>query len=672
VIALVGEFALGAAALAAAWSILACVGAWKLDAPTWIVRARRGLIATCLAFLLAGAALALALANTDLRLDYVAAHSERALPLPLRLAAFWSGQEGSLLLWAMLLTAAASLASISRRRFADRAEAVTLGAFAACNAFFAALLLFAADPFTLVASVPLDGYGLQPQLRHWAMVAHPPMLFTGYALFSVPFAIALGAMAARRTDNDWVGQMRPWALLAWIFLGAGIALGAYWAYAELGWGGYWAWDPVENASLMPWLTGTALVHTIAVHHHRGMLKAWTPGLACASFILCVFGTYITRSGVIQSVHAFGQSTVGNYFASFLALLIITSACVLWRARRSLAADARLDALLGREGMTLMGNVLLSVMAVATLLGTISPLLSSFFTDRPRSAGPAFYNRVVVPAAIAAAALMALAPLLAYGRDAARVLRRGMMLPGALALAALVAAVIAGIRNPTALICTAVAAVAIAAILLGYGRAVIAHARRTGAGLLPTAARVVDANHRRYGGQIAHLGVIIIILGVTGSSLFSVQRSASLKPGDHLAIGRYTLRYDSLEEIVTPEYTGVRALISLARPGAPDAVLSPERRFYDRSRETSAEVAIRSSWREDLYIALVGWEDVEGTIAIQVHVNPLTAWIWAGSIGMVLGGALCLLPRLLPRAAPRTARAPLSVPTSPCSHAAAHP
>jgi cytochrome c-type biogenesis protein CcmF len=282
-----------------------------------------------------------------------------------------------------------------------------------------------------------------------------------------------------------------------------------------------------------------------------------------------------------------------------------------------------------------------------------------FSSTPRSAGQQFYNHVVAPTGIAAAALMALAPLLAYGRDAAAALRRGFPIPGSAAAAIVALALLSGVRNPTALASAGVAAFAVVAILAGFLRSVRATARHSRLTIPGAALVVVDSNHRRYGGQIAHLGVILIILGVAGSSLFSLHRSVSLKPGDQVAIGRSTLRYDSLEEFASSAYTGVRATVSLLRPGAPPVVLSPERRFYDTSRQTSAEVAIRSNWREDLYVALVGWEGENGAIALQIHVNPMTSWIWAGSAGVLLGGVFCLLPRLLPRTAARARPAPVA-------------
>lgn len=654
---LMGNLGLGLAVVFSLATLLLCMAAHRLRDPVWLARARWGLALSAGSFLVATAALGFALLQGDLRFAYVAGHTERALSPAYRLAAFWSGQEGSLLLWGVMASCFGVAAAFGRRRVAEAGEAVTLAVFAVLNMFFGLVLVFAADPFAAELGVTADGRGLNPQLQHWAMIAHPPTLFMGYAGFCVPFAVMCGALAAGRKDNAWVAQMRRWVLVAWLFLGAGIALGAWWAYVELGWGGYWAWDPVENASFLPWLTGTALLHTIIVHEHRGMLKEWTAGLASATFILCIFGTYITRSGVLQSVHAFSQSEIGVYFLSLLVTLIVgTTGLVTWR-RKLLVSEHRLDGLLGREGLSLVGNTLLSAMALVTLIGTIFPLLSQLVTSSPVSVGQSFYNRTVAPLGLAAAALLAVAPLLVYGRAAAGVLGRAILAPACGGVVAAGGAYTFGLHNPIALICVAVSGVAFLATAISFGQAIIASRRHTGRGIVTGAVWVIDGNHRRYGGQIAHLGVVLIILGIMGSGLFSVTTARTLQAGETFELGRWTLRLDGMRQVEGDNYLAAEAAVSVLEGDRVVRTLRPQRRFYNKSEEAAAAVSISTSWREDLYVALVGWEDAGAKAAIQVWINPMTLWIWIGAGTMVAGGALCLMPRLLGRTRTAGAAAP---------------
>jgi cytochrome c-type biogenesis protein CcmF len=659
---LIGNFSLCGAVLASAFALLACVAAGRIGEARWLGRARLGLLTGAICLTVTGAALTIALYTLDLRFAYVANHTERALPPEYRLAAFWSGQEGSLLLWGWMIAAFSTLAAFLRRRLAGVAESGTLGTLAAIVMFFAALLLFAANPFALVkGTVPFDGRGLNPQLQHWAMVLHPPTLFLGYAGFAVPFAIVVGALLARRTDNAWIAQTRRWVIAAWLFLGAGIALGAWWAYVELGWGGYWAWDPVENASLLPWLTGTALIHSVIIHEHRGMLKAWSVSLAALTFILCIFGTYLTRSGVIQSVHAFGESLIGTFFLAFLALLVVGSAVLIIGRRSLLRPDHRMESVVGREGLFLFGNVLFLIMTATTLVGTIFPLISGPFMKEPISVGPSFYNRVVGPMALVMAALMAAGPVLVYGVAAAGTLRRGLALPGIITVVALAVAAVLGLRSVTSLACLAIAVVAITTMLVTFMRVVAAQVSSNGgSSVLATALRLIDTNHRRYGGQLAHLGIVLIILGVAGSSLYAEKETVKLAPGDTTRVGRYLFRYDGIKEVRGNNFTAVQADVTLLEPVRSARVLSPQRRFYDKAEDASSEIAIRAGLREDLYVVLAGWEAGGAKTAIQVLVNPLTTWIWIGSIIVTAGGLFTLVPRLLPR--PRLATSRLTAPT----------
>src|SRR5687768_17267502 len=385
----IGNFALGLAILAAALSALLCVAAARFDSDR-VLGAARAMIAVVAALLsVAIAALTVAMINGTFAIEYVARYTERALPIGYKLAAVWAGQEGSVLLWGWLLAVLSVIFLMSRRDLRGvEGSAVTATVAVACG-FFATLLLFAPNPFKLGETLPADGHGLNPLLQDPAMIAHPPVLFLGYAGFTMPFALLIGALAAGRRDNQWIAATRRWVIASWLFLTAGIVLGAQWAYIELGWGGYWAWDPVENASLLPWLTGTALLHSIMAQQHRGMFKKWNAWLIVLSFLLCIFGTYLTRSGVIQSVHAFGESLIGTFFLAFMVVgLIVSGAMIVWR-RGELKAEQELTSLVGREGAFLATNALLVGMMLITLIGTLFPILSRMMTGKEVTVGQAF-------------------------------------------------------------------------------------------------------------------------------------------------------------------------------------------------------------------------------------------------------------------------------------------
>jgi cytochrome c-type biogenesis protein CcmF len=611
----------------------------------WGRRTRAALVVGAALATLAMVLLGAALARGDMRLAYVADHTERSLPIAYKLSALWAGQEGSLLLWAWMVSVAAAGAGLARRRRPGGAEAVTLGVMAGLNAFFAAVLLVAANPFALAPEGgTLAGRGLNPMLQHWAMVLHPPTLFLGYALSAVPFAAMVGALVSGEGAGRWSGSVRRWALGSWLFLTAGIALGAWWAYVELGWGGYWAWDPVENASLLPWLTGTALLHTLAVDRQRGQFRVWTASLSALTFVLCFVATYITRSGVIESVHAFGASSVGSFFFWAIAVAVGGSTgLIVWRAR-AMRSHTRVEGLLSRDGMILAGNVLLVVMAGVVLLGTLSPVISGLVGAEPLAVRASFYNQIVGPLGLALAALMSLGPVLVYGREAGESIRRSIARPGAVTLAMLLGAVAMGVRSVAALAVLAIAAMTVMLIAAAFVRSLRAAGRARGAGLLG-ALRLMDNDHRRYGGQLVHLGMVLVLVGVAGSSLYAERMNLSLRRGEAVWVGRYEARLEALTDVRGANYSGVEAKVLVTDAGGRRFELRPQRRFYDMSVESAAEVAIRSGLREDVYIALLGWDAGGGAAAIQVLVNPLTAWIWIGAGVMFGGGVFCMLPRL---------------------------
>ncbi|MCP3902438.1 MAG: heme lyase CcmF/NrfE family subunit [Planctomycetes bacterium] len=621
----------------------------RFDSPGYLRAARWSIGIFALLMTLASAALLTALLRSDFRFEYVAGYTERALPVGYKFAAFWAGQEGSLLLWAWMLAVMATIALPGLRRLNPVEHAGAVAVLALVCGFFAALMLFAANPFVMTDGPAVaDGRGLNPMLQDPGMIIHPPVLFLGYAGFTVPFAVLVGVLIANRHANHWIAVTRRWLLASWLFLTAGIVIGCWWAYIELGWGGYWAWDPVENASLLPWLTSTALLHSMMVHQHRGMFKVWTAVLIALSFILCIFGSYLTRSGVISSVHAFAPSLIGTFFLVFLVVLVAgTAGLLLWR-RRALAPEHQLEGLISREGAFLLGNVLLLLMMATTLVGTIFPLISGVFVDEAITVGPPFYNRVVAPMGVLLVAVMALGPVLAFGRSAAGKIAQSLRGPAT--GAAIVTAIVAfsGTHSVWALVCVAITALGTFAVIVDFTRTVSARRRSTGETWPTASARLIDRDHRRYGGRLAHLGLMMAVIGIAGSSLFSTDDLFRLKPGETTRVGPYSMTFAGLEQLRMANYTAFEATVNLTDNRGRTVTLRPQCRFYDTwSEKPNTEVAIRSTLRHDLYVSVVGWENLGAITAIEVRINPLVMWIWIGGFVAGLGGLFCMLPRLLP-------------------------
>jgi cytochrome c-type biogenesis protein CcmF len=640
---MLGEAALLAAVLSGCVGVVSGVLGWRSERAGWTRAARLALLLQPVVLTGAVAALLVALVGSDMGNAYVAHHTERSLPVVFKVAALWAGQEGSLLLWAWLLSVVGAAAAW-RRRGPDPAESVRLAVLAGVGVFFVGLLVWAAPPFAPTPRGPLlDGWGLNPMLQHWAMVVHAPLLLAGYACASVPFAGAIGALAAGGHDGAWAGRARRWALGSWVLLTGGILLGAWWAYVELGWGGYWAWDPVENASLLPWLAATGLLHTIFIVDERGRCRGWAAGLACLAFLLCVLGTTLTRSGLLVSVHAFGQTTVGIYLAGLVVGLgALSVGLLIWR-REALWSPDGPEPVLSREGLVVVLDGLLVAMIGAILLGTLFPIVGDMVLEYPVSVGPAYYNRVVVPLGLAAAAVMALGPVALHGSAASGSVRRGVGVPGAVTAGGLVVAGALGVRHPVMLLCIAIAMMAVLITVVAFVSAVRAGAGR--GGVVRAGLRVVDRNHRRYGGQLVHVGLVLVVLGVCGSGLFAERTEVTLDAGQSVEASGFTIRFDSLAEVRGENYNAIEAVLEVTTRRGTTAWLGPQRRFYDKSMDPATEVAIRSRLGEDLYVTLAGWEAGGGWASFAVHVNPLVAWIWVGGAAMICGGIFCLLPRL---------------------------
>ncbi|MEX2217749.1 MAG: cytochrome c-type biogenesis CcmF C-terminal domain-containing protein [Phycisphaerales bacterium] len=642
----IGSAALGLALAGAAGSVGACAAAAARGGVRPLGAARAGFTVCALGLVSAAAVLLIGLARDDFRLAYIAAHSERGLAWPLRLAAFWAGQEGSLLLWATMLALVGGAVVWGRRtgpapeaaRSAARSEAAVIAVFAVLGGFFAALMLAGADPFRVLAEPAAEGRGLHPQLQYWAMVVHPPLLMLGYAASGAPFALAIGALARGDGDAAWLRPARRWALGAWLSLGAGIVLGMRWAYVEQGWGGYWAWDPVENAALLPWLTGTALLHSMAVHQHRGVLKGWTVALAGATFLLSLVGAWVTRAGSVASVHSFARPELGAWFLGLMAALGAGAGALAWHRRALLTAERRAGGMLSREGAVLAGNILLVMAAASVGAGTLLPLVAG--AEGRVGVGVPFYIRTVAPIGLGIVALLALSPLLAYGATALRGLGRAAAVPVAAGVGAAGAALLLGLRHPAGLACVLALVVGVAAVGTDLVTTVRGFARATGFGAIGSLLRVVDSNHRRYGGQLAHLGLLLMMAGVVGSSVFAAETAGTVRRGESVSVGGQAARFDGVKRARGENYTAARAAFTLAD----GASLAAERRYYDRTPDQPvSEVGLRSTWRGDLMLVLLDWTEGGEVATVQVRAIPMMAWVWTGAAVIGAGGVVCLRP-----------------------------
>jgi cytochrome c-type biogenesis protein CcmF len=658
---------------------------------------RRAVYALAGVLTVAMVVLEIAFLGNDFAFNTVADTSSRTTPALYRAAAVWSSQEGSLLLWAWLMSLWSSLALfLTRKRLRDvaaYATAIMLG----FGGFFVALMVFYANPFQTTTPVPPEGVGLDPLLRFPTMMIHPPMLYSGYTLCTIPFAFGMGALLARRVDADWIKAIRRFAFAAWLFLGVGILLGALWSYSELGWGGYWGWDAVENASLMPWLTGTAFLHSLMIQEKRGMLKVWNVSLVLATGTLAIMGTFLVRSGILDSIHAFGGHTLGVPFVCLIALMIAGSIYLVVSRRDMLRSEHRLDSLLSRESVFLANNLVLVGLCFVILWGTYFPLISEAFTGQEASVGPPWFDRYTVPLALILVLLSGIGPVIAWRRATWANARRNFLVPIAAALGMLLVLEIARItQKPLASAMFCCAAFVFGSIGQEFFRGT--RARRAMAGEAPPVALLglVRRNRRRYGGYIVHIGIAVLFVGVAASSSFQHASQLGLSPGQSTHVGSYEIRYVRPTATITPKYdeahTGstlsLGAILDVTKNGRHVATLNPSEGFY-ASEEASqgtvgsliggqpvSHVAMDASLTRNVWTAIepdietpalkrivkagnstLPPEDALVAIAYLARaylehppptqfnflVSPLVFWIWIGGLIMVGGGLIALWP-----------------------------
>jgi cytochrome c-type biogenesis protein CcmF len=618
-------------------------------------------------------------------LAYVASHSNRALPAFYKFAALWAGQEGSLLWWSWLLSVYAFLALfLNRKRHPELMPYVGV-TLAGVQIFFLTLNNFVATPFKVLGGADAagamhvarlsEGTGLTPLLQYPEMVIHPPMLYLGYTGFTVPFAFALAALLGRYPGEKWIHITRRWTMVAWCFQTVGIMLGAHWAYSVLGWGGYWEWDPVENASLLPWITGTAFLHSVMMQEKRGMMRVWNVWLVFTTFMLCILGTFLTRAGIVSSVHAFAESSIGGWFVGFLAVVLVVCFAAWWKNRDYLRSDNQLDSLVSRESSFLFNNLILLAACFAVLWGTLFPVLSEWVTGNKISVGPPFFNKVNIPIALFLLFLTGVGPLLAWRKTSFDALKRNFAWPLGIGIVAGAVAFVFGFRDFYALICLILSVFVTLTIFSEFFRGARVIAHRDGTNLLAAVGDLTMRNTRRYGGYVVHLGMVLIFIGIAGQA-FNKDVQMELSPGQSLSIGPYTIFCQNIDEVSNDNYQSERATLEVFRNGKSQMMLYPERRFFITSQITQTVVALQSSPLRDLYVVYDGRSPDTGKPEIHAHLNPLVKWIWFGGIVVVLGTGLAMLPNrravLVLRAATETSWGEGVAPESPSAVGAVAP
>ncbi len=636
----------------------------KRQRPELVESARRAMLLSWPLISVAALAIIALLVSGRYDVEYVAKVTSNTMPPYLKVTALWGGQAGSLVFWSWLMAAFASAAGLRRwdrdRDLLPWVIVVTMLTLA----FFLSLVIFVENPFrrlwldplgnTVTAFlrpagarplIPSDGQGLNPLLRHPGMIIHPPMLYLGFVSFVIPYAFAIAALVTRRTDDRWIRVTRRWTLVAWLFLALGLILGGRWAYDVLGWGGYWGWDPVEIAAFMPFLSGTAFLHSVMVQEKKGMLKHWNVLLIILTYVLVIFGTFLTRSGVLSSVHAFAQSAIGPMFFAFIGITSIVSVRLLLDRWGDLRGENQLNSLISRESLFLLNNFLFIIILAVCFLGVIFPLASELFTGQTVTVGPEWYERITGPLFAGLLLLMGVAPLSAYGSSSWRLLGRQLWIPGALSLVVLAGLLMTGVRNWAALLGYWLAGLVALVTLYEFWRGALARHRRHGESMPVALVRLAGRNRRRYGGYIIHLGVVLMALGIIGIELFQTETQGTLARGEQLNLDSHVLVFQGLTQFNTPDGREVsRAELAVYKEGRFVGQLFPRQDFYVAANQPMTIPGVRSTLDEDLYVLLVGWEPIaQQGATFKVFLNPLVNFVWLGGVVFILGTLVAAWP-----------------------------
>lgn len=611
----------------------------------------RGTICVGIFLFLSLSCLAGAFLQNDYSNQFVWQFSNRDMPTIYKVTAVWGGMDGSMLLWATFLGLGVALLAYQSRRLASPFMAWVLVAAHSSTLFFTSVTLFSTNPFRYlqVPVVPADGNGLNPLLQNPYMAIHPPMLYAGFTLFAIPFAFCLGALASGNLSNEWIMRTRRWTLIAWGFLTVGITLGGHWAYLELGWGGFWAWDPVENSSFLPWLTGTAFLHSVMIQERKQMLRFWNVWLIGLTYGLTVFGTFLTRSGIVQSIHAFASTDIGGLFLLYLGGLLITLSWLSWLRRDELRSERSLESFLSREAFFLLNNLVFLSICFAVLWGVLFPVFSEAVTGVKQTIGIPFFNAVTIPFFLLLLFLMGVGPAVAWRRSSPGRLIKACLAPAIGATIVGVFLFILGVRSLYANLSYTLSWFVALTVLLEISRAIRAQ-RSTNPTLAAATASAIRKHQRRFSGALVHLGVAITAISITASMAHKTERELSIKPGEDATVGRYRLVLDEVTGDETPTYESLVAHLSVFSGDTGQKLLEsmrPEMRRYRRNNETTSEVALRMNWLEDLYIVLAGVDPQDSSVALKIFINPLQVWLWFGVMIMIVGTIASLLPRIRP-------------------------
>ena len=648
----IGNYCLLIAAISTAWSVIASLLGDFSKSRNLLKSAETTCISAFILLAVSSIALIHGFVTDNFSIEYVSHYSSIHQPLLYKLGAFWGGQAGSLLLWAWMLSFFAFIIILQNRKKNQTLMPYVTATPMATQFFFLILLIFVNNPFKLIPPAP-DGAGLNPQLLNPYMLIHPPTLYIGYVGFTIPFAFAIAALISKKTGEEWIITTRRWTLFSWFFLGIGIILGSYWAYIELGWGGYWAWDPVENASLMPWLTGTAFLHSIMLQEKRRMLKVWNMLLIILTFCLCIFGTFITRSGIISSVHAFAESNIGSFFAVFLAIAFIVPIMLLMFRLPSLKGEHELDSILSKESMFMFNNLILVGMSCTVLILTVFPLFSELFTGNKMTIGPPVYNQVNVPWGLVLLLLTGICPMIAWKKTSLANVRKNFLIPGILFILIFIALLILGMRKAYPLIAYSLSLFVLSTIVSEFYRGIIARRKTGKENLFALFVNMIARSKRQYSGYIVHIGIVFICAGIAGSSAYQKEKTQTLGLGESMNVSGYTLKFTTFKEKEYPERYNIVLNLSVSDGGKEKGMLKTELNDYPRFGVATEVGILRELFPtsvsdmqklgEDLYVIPMGFDPGTSSASFKVYINPLINFLWIGGIILFAGALITLLP-----------------------------
>jgi cytochrome c-type biogenesis protein CcmF len=644
VTATLGHTAIFLAFLFALCGIVSPILAYRANSERYLAFTRIAILAQFALVTLAAASLIYGLVTTDFSIRYVAFNTTRATPIYYRVTGLWGALEGSLLLWEWILIIFSGL--VAWIYWGRQRETIpwVLMVFSIVSAFFLGVIAFISNPFETISPIPADGRGLNPLLEDANMMTHPPLLYTGFVGLMVPYAFAIAALIRGKLDEAWIVATRRWTIIAWLFLTLGNLVGAWWSYHVLGWGGYWAWDPVENAAFMPWLPATAFLHSVQVQERRRMLKVWNLSLIIIAFSLTIFGTFLTRSGILSSIHAFSSGPVGGVFLVFLAIVLLGSFGLLAFRAELLKGQPEVDSMVSRESAFLLNNIVLVSALFTIFLGTIFPLLSEAIAGTQVSVGAPYFNSVTVPLFLLLIFLMGVGPMIAWRRASWDNLKRNFLWPSTGALIFAIALFFWRVQDFLPLLGFTLLAFVVLSIFYDTALALRARRRIAGEGVFRGLVTLARRNQRRYGGLVVHLGVVLIVLGIAGSMAYSVEREATMNLKEHLNIGRYLIQFEGLKGTQQPTHFRVEGWFRIFYRGEEWGVLAPALKFFPNQQSPVGRAVHQSTVSEDLYLILSGFSELDKNQAtLKVLVRPLIVWIWIGGLVIVLGTLLAILP-----------------------------